>query len=68
MKKESRKEKQKIKTHNKLLLVYTKFGMAIFITFRLSNIASAIETIENATADINIMLNEAADGKYSDIP
>ncbi len=53
---------------NKLLLVYAKFGMAIFMTFRLSNIASAIETIENATADINIMLNEVADGKYSDIP
>jgi hypothetical protein len=53
---------------NKSLLVYAKFGMAILMTFRLSNIASAIETIENATADINIMLNEVADGKYSDIP
>ena len=63
-----KKEKQKIKMPNKLLLIYAKFGMAIFMTFRLSNIASAIETIENATADINIMLNEVADGKYSDIP
>ena len=42
--------------------------MAIFITFCLSIIANAIETIENATADMNIRLNDAADGKYPTIP
>jgi DNA topoisomerase VI subunit A len=46
-----------------VVFIYAKFGIAIFMTFRLSNIANAIEANENATADINIILNEAADGK-----
>jgi hypothetical protein len=60
---------RRIKTKQKILklilsfFVYAKFGIAIFITFRLSNIANAIEAIENTTADIKIILNEVADGK-----
>ena len=50
------------------LLFYARFGMAIFITLCLSIIANTIETIENNTADTNIKLNDAADGKYCAIP
>jgi hypothetical protein len=50
------------------LLFYARFGMAIFITLCLNIIANTIETIENNTADTNIMLNDAADGKYCAIP
>lgn len=51
-----------------LVFVYARLGIAIFMTSRLSNIANAIEAIENATADINIILNEVAEGKYPAIP
>ena len=63
---EENKTKQNKTKNPKLILsvfAYAKFGIAIFITFRLSNIANAIEAIENATADIKIILNEVADGK-----
>ena len=50
------------------LLFYARFGMAICITLCLNIIANTIETIENNTADTNIMLNDAADGKYCAIP
>jgi DNA topoisomerase VI subunit A len=59
-------KRNKTKNSESILLVvfvYAKFGIAIFMTFRLSNIANAIEANENATADINIILNEVADGK-----
>lgn len=62
-KKNQNKTKQKILKLILSFFVYAKFGIAIFITFRLSNIANAIEAIENTTADIKIILNEVADGK-----
>ena len=60
-------DNKKTKTNNSesilLVFLYAKFGIAIFMTFRLSNIANATEANENAIADINIILNEVADGK-----